>query len=161
MAIPSLDEQNSCLSNLGMCGREGHIWSHPTNTNSLIYYLSSLFLYAKKSKALIVYLQRYWWSKNAAIILFQSTIWSGTWVMCITLLKRYFFIIKKLIKLLFWNLAVPPRLPKATPYKFRQVWVWLDFSQHTHQKAVVLNLTFPWWISPCKKPKKLMHYFHV
>ena len=95
------------------------------------------------------------------ILLFQSTIWSATWIMCITLLKKYFFIIKNLIKLLFWNLAVPLRLPEATPYKFRQIWVWLDFSQHTHQKAVVLKLTFPWWISPCKKPKKLMHYFHV
>ena len=46
---------------------------------------------------------------------------------------------------------LPPRLPKETPGKSRQVSARLDMSVHTQTKAVVSHDTFSWWVSPCNQ----------
>ena len=69
---------------------------------------------------------------------------------------------KKLINFWFWiilYLGMPQKLPKGALGKFRQVWVWLGMPGHTQPKIFVSCATFPWWIYPCKKSKKLIHSF--
>ena len=53
---------------LACLGMTGHAWPHPTNSsilNTIFPYLLSLY---EKSIALVVSLQRYWWSKNRRMI---------------------------------------------------------------------------------------------
>ena len=47
---------------------------------------------------------------------------------------------------------MPQGLPKETPRMSRQ-------AGYTQPKVVFPYATFAWWISPCKKSKKLMNYF--
>ena len=72
-----------------------HVWSWAylaTPNQEYKFYMLSLY---RKSKTFIACFQRYWWIKNSAILLGQSTFWFMNWicvycvgVLCILVVPR-------------------------------------------------------------------------
>ena len=54
------------------------------------------------------------------------------------------------------------KVPKYYDQNIGHVWPWLGIAmrQHIQSKVALSDFTFPWWISPCKKPKLLRLSFH-
>ena len=122
------------LANLGMTG---HIRSHPIKSNSPTYYLSLV----KKSKTLVVSIQKYCWWQNPAMLLDESTFWSITWNYVNWIDILFYLDIDFSFRTTF-SPTVHPRLPKGTLGKSKQVWARQDIP-----KVVVSDANFPEWIS--------------
>ena len=106
--------------------------------------------FIQKTKRLLDFFQRYWWSKNLVICLAQRHNWphpidSGSLKFCLS-----FMIVSTQKNLRYW--LIPPK------YIDDQTILQSDWLRgttgHTQPEVVILNDTFLWWLSPCKKSKR-------
>ena len=116
----------------------------------------------QKSKKQTISFQKYWCSYNPGILLGKRSLWSMTWNLVHQIDEKILLFTWKSITLPFWiifNMAMPPRLPKGTSGKSKQVWLCLGKPEHIQSKVTVSNATFPWWIYSWKQSKIMIHSF--
>ena len=116
----------------------------------------------QKSKKSTISFQRYWCSYNPGILLGKRSLWSINWNLVHQIDEKILSFTWKSITLPFWiifNMAMPPRLPKGTSGKSKQVWLCLGKPEHIQSKVTVSNATFPWWIYSWKQSKIMIHSF--